>query len=56
MSDIITKESIKRKAQAQFARGAVLSDCPFPFQSEAEKTWKDEWTRLNTERKAKAAE
>ncbi len=55
--DITTaKESVLRKARAQFDRGCTLADCPMPFNSRAEKIWKDEWHRLNTERKAKAAE
>jgi len=55
MDIVVSRESIKLKAQSEYRRGFRLEDCTLPVMSEAAKTWREEWRRLDAERRAKAA-
>jgi hypothetical protein len=53
---IISRESIRIKAQREHARGFRLEDCPFNETSEATKDWREEWARVEAERRAKSTQ
>lgn len=51
---VVTRESIRIKAQRDHARGVNLENCPFWETSEAAKTWREEWRRLEQDQKVMA--